>query len=156
MTFEQLNTIFHHLRGKHKQPFTFWYFVDNFYPWKDIVGKKVSKLRSIAELRAFYGTFWHVFLCLPLCFCCCWLLMLLSRMLLFLLYLQSMNSLQLLVSLLWLTSQLYSAFMLLLVFLLLLDPAVVDIPSVPVVSSFGTLLLVLLFASMLWLASPFF
>ncbi len=27
----------------------------NFYPWKDIVGKKVSKLRSIAELRAFYG-----------------------------------------------------------------------------------------------------
>ncbi len=25
--------------------------VDNFYPWKDIVGKKVSKLRSIAELR---------------------------------------------------------------------------------------------------------
>jgi hypothetical protein len=29
--------------------------VDNFYPWKDIVGKKVSKLRSIAELRAFYG-----------------------------------------------------------------------------------------------------
>ncbi len=35
--------------------FTFWYCVDNFYPWKDIVGKKVSKLRSIAELRAFYG-----------------------------------------------------------------------------------------------------
>jgi len=29
--------------------------VNNFYPWKDIVGKKVSKLRSIAELRAFYG-----------------------------------------------------------------------------------------------------
>jgi hypothetical protein len=26
-----------------------------FYPWKDIVGKKVSKLRSIAELRAFYA-----------------------------------------------------------------------------------------------------
>ncbi len=25
------------------------------YPWKDIVGKKVSKLRSIAELRAFDG-----------------------------------------------------------------------------------------------------
>ncbi len=29
--------------------------MDNFYTWKDIVGKKVSKLRSIAELRAFYG-----------------------------------------------------------------------------------------------------
>ncbi len=26
------------------------------YLWKDIVGKKVSKLRFIAELRAFYGT----------------------------------------------------------------------------------------------------
>ncbi len=55
MTFEHLNTIFHHVRGKHKQPFTFWYCVDNFYPWKDIVGKKVSKWRSITELRAFYG-----------------------------------------------------------------------------------------------------
>ncbi len=31
--------------------------VDKFYPWKDIIGKKVSKLRSIAELRAFYGRF---------------------------------------------------------------------------------------------------
>jgi hypothetical protein len=51
MTFEHLNTIFHHVRGKHKQPFTFWYCVDNFYPWKDIVGKKVLKLRSIAVLR---------------------------------------------------------------------------------------------------------
>jgi hypothetical protein len=56
MTFEHLNTIFHHVRGKHKQPFTFLYCVDSFYPWKDIVEKKVSKLRSIAELRAFYGT----------------------------------------------------------------------------------------------------
>jgi hypothetical protein len=55
MTYEHLNTIFHLVRGKHKQPFTFWYCVDNFYPWKDIVGKKVSKLGSIAELRAFYG-----------------------------------------------------------------------------------------------------
>ncbi len=27
----------------------------NFYLWKDIVGKKVSKLKSTAELRAFYG-----------------------------------------------------------------------------------------------------
>jgi hypothetical protein len=43
MTFEHLNTIFHHVRGKLKQPFTFWYCVDNFYPWKDIVGKKVPK-----------------------------------------------------------------------------------------------------------------
>ncbi len=34
----------------------FWYCVNNFYTWKDIVRKKVSKLRSIAELRAFYGT----------------------------------------------------------------------------------------------------
>ncbi len=55
MTFEHLNTNFHHVRGKNKQPFTFWYCVDNFYPWKDIVGKKVSKWRSIAELKAFYG-----------------------------------------------------------------------------------------------------
>ena len=55
MTFKHLNTIFHHVTGKHNQPFTFWYCVDNFYPWKDIVGKKVSKLRSIAELRAFDG-----------------------------------------------------------------------------------------------------
>ncbi len=56
MTFEHLNTIFHHVRGKHMQPFTFRYCVDNFYPWKDIVGIKVSKLRSIAGLRAFYGS----------------------------------------------------------------------------------------------------
>ncbi len=48
--FEHLNTFFHHAGGKHKQPFTFWYCVDNFYPWKDIIGKKVLKLRSIAEL----------------------------------------------------------------------------------------------------------
>jgi hypothetical protein len=36
----------------------FLYCVFNFYPWKDtsIVGKKLSKLRSIAELRAFYGS----------------------------------------------------------------------------------------------------
>jgi hypothetical protein len=27
-----------------------------FYLWRDIVGKKVSKVRSIAKLRAFYGT----------------------------------------------------------------------------------------------------
>ncbi len=54
MTFEHLNTIFHHLRGKQKQPVTFWYCVDSFYPWKDIVGKKVSKLRAIVEVRAFY------------------------------------------------------------------------------------------------------
>ncbi len=44
------NTKFHLDRWKQKQPFTFWYCVDNIYPWKDIVGKKVSKLRSIAEL----------------------------------------------------------------------------------------------------------
>ncbi len=56
MTFEHLNSSFHHVRGKHKQPFTFWYCVDNFYPWKDIIGKKVSKLRFIAEPRVFYGT----------------------------------------------------------------------------------------------------
>ncbi len=36
--------------------FTFWYCVHNFYPWKYIVRNKVSNLRSIAELRAFYGT----------------------------------------------------------------------------------------------------
>ncbi len=55
MTFEFFNTKFHRDRWKQKQSFTFWYCVDNFYPWKDIVGKKVSKLRSIAKLRAFYG-----------------------------------------------------------------------------------------------------
>jgi len=32
----------------------------NFYLWKDIVGKKVLKLRSIAKLRAFYGN--HILL----------------------------------------------------------------------------------------------
>ncbi len=41
---------------KAKAAFYFLYCVDNFYPWKDIIGKKVSKLRSIAEHRAFYGT----------------------------------------------------------------------------------------------------
>ncbi len=55
MTFEFFISKFHRARWKQKQPFTFWYCVDNFYPWKDIVGKKVSKVRSIAELRAFYG-----------------------------------------------------------------------------------------------------
>ncbi len=59
MTFEYLNTKFHRDRWKQKQSIDFWYCVDNFYPWKDIVGKKVSKLRFIAELKAFYGTaFW--------------------------------------------------------------------------------------------------
>jgi hypothetical protein len=48
---------FHRARWKQKQSFTFWNCVDNCYLWKDIVRKKVSKLRSIAELRAFYGTF---------------------------------------------------------------------------------------------------
>ncbi len=48
-------TKFHRARWKQRQPFTFWYCVDNFYPWKDLVGKMVSKLRSIAELGAFYG-----------------------------------------------------------------------------------------------------
>jgi hypothetical protein len=57
MTFEHLKTIFHYVKGKHKQPFTFWYCVDKFYPWKDIVGKKVSKLKPIAELWAFHGIF---------------------------------------------------------------------------------------------------
>ncbi len=56
MTFEYFNTKFHRDRWKQKQPFTIWYCVDIFYPWKDIVGKKVSKLRSNAELRAFFGT----------------------------------------------------------------------------------------------------
>ncbi len=56
MTLEFFTTKFHRARWKQKQSFTFWYCVDNFYPWKDIVGKKGSKLRSIAELRAFYGT----------------------------------------------------------------------------------------------------
>jgi hypothetical protein len=50
MTFEHLNTIFYHVRNC----------VDNLYPWKDIAGKKVSKLRSIAELRAFYGNMQYI------------------------------------------------------------------------------------------------
>jgi hypothetical protein len=53
MTFEYFNTKLHRDRWKQKLSFTFWYCVDSFYPWKDIVGKKVSKLRSIAELREF-------------------------------------------------------------------------------------------------------
>jgi hypothetical protein len=56
MTCEYLYTIITHARVKYKQPFTIWYCIDNFYSWKDIVGKKVSKLRSIAKLRAFGGT----------------------------------------------------------------------------------------------------
>ncbi len=52
MIFEYFNTKFHCDRCKQ---FTFWYCVNIFYPWKDIVGKKVSKLRFIAGLRAFYG-----------------------------------------------------------------------------------------------------
>jgi len=55
MIFALIDTKFHQARWKQKRPFTFWYCVDNFYPWEDIVGKKVSKLRSIAELRALYG-----------------------------------------------------------------------------------------------------
>ena len=55
MTFEYLYTIITHARVKHKQPFSIGYCVDNFYYWKDIEGKKVSKLRYIAELRAFDG-----------------------------------------------------------------------------------------------------
>ncbi len=55
MTFEFFTTKFYRARRKQKQPYIFLYCVDNFYFWKDIVGKKVSKLRSIAELRAFYG-----------------------------------------------------------------------------------------------------
>ncbi len=71
MTFEHFNTIFHHVRGKHKQYFTFGYCADNFYPWKDIVGKKVSKLMSIAELigrftvkslRTFWPRFWEIWM----------------------------------------------------------------------------------------------
>ncbi len=61
MTLEFFTTKFHRAGWKQKQPFTFWCCVDNFYPWKDIVGIKVSKLRSIAELRAFYGMFFSVY-----------------------------------------------------------------------------------------------
>jgi hypothetical protein len=46
MTFEYFNTKSHRDRWKQKQPFTFWYCFVNFYPWKDIVGKKMSKLRA--------------------------------------------------------------------------------------------------------------
>ncbi len=51
MTFEFFTTKFHRARWQQKEPFTFGYCVNNFYPWKDIVGKKVWKLRSIAELH---------------------------------------------------------------------------------------------------------
>ncbi len=41
-----------------ESPFNFFWVVDNnFSPWENIVRKKVSKLRSIAELRAFDGIF---------------------------------------------------------------------------------------------------
>jgi hypothetical protein len=35
------------------QQFTFCHSIDNGSPWEDIIRKKVSKLRSIAELRVF-------------------------------------------------------------------------------------------------------
>ncbi len=54
--FEYFNTKFLCDRWKQKQPFTFWYCVGNFYPWKVIIGEKMSKLRSLAELGAFHGT----------------------------------------------------------------------------------------------------
>ncbi len=57
MTFEFFTTKFQHATWKQTQPVTFCYCVDNFIPWKDIIGKKVSKLRLIAELRAFYGRY---------------------------------------------------------------------------------------------------
>jgi hypothetical protein len=44
------------------QQFTNCHYIDKFSPWEDIVSKKVSKLRSIAELRAFDGTFESGFL----------------------------------------------------------------------------------------------
>jgi hypothetical protein len=53
MTSEHLNTIFLHVRGKHKQLFTFW---GQLLSLERYHRKKVSKLRSIAELRAFSGT----------------------------------------------------------------------------------------------------
>jgi hypothetical protein len=62
MTFKYFNTKLQHARLKAKAAFYFWYCVDNLYPWKDIVGKKVSKLWSIAELRAFYGSLYTMFL----------------------------------------------------------------------------------------------
>ncbi len=40
---------------KNLQQFTFCHYIDNCSPWEDIIRKKVSKLRSIAELRAFDG-----------------------------------------------------------------------------------------------------
>ncbi len=40
---------------KAKAAFYFLILCRQLLSWKDIVGKKVSKLRSIAELRAFYG-----------------------------------------------------------------------------------------------------
>jgi hypothetical protein len=45
------------------QQFTFCHYIDNYSPWediKDIIRKKVSKLRSIAELRAFDGMFYKL------------------------------------------------------------------------------------------------
>ncbi len=36
------NTKLHRDRWKQKKPFTFWYCVDNFYPWKDIVDVEVK------------------------------------------------------------------------------------------------------------------
>ncbi len=51
---------YHFLCGREKKLAAIYllslYTVDNFSPWDDIGRKKMSKLRSIAVLRAFDGT----------------------------------------------------------------------------------------------------
>ncbi len=43
-------------KRKHKNLFNYWQNFGNFYPYKDIIIKKVLKLRSIAKLVAFDGS----------------------------------------------------------------------------------------------------
>ncbi len=54
--------------GREKKFAAFYqcHYINNFSPWEDIVRKKVLKLRSIAELRAFDGISKskNLFLCL--------------------------------------------------------------------------------------------
>jgi hypothetical protein len=60
MTFEYFNTNSTVLDESESSHLLFDIVPTTFIPGKDIVGKKVSKLRSIAELRAFYGILGNV------------------------------------------------------------------------------------------------
>jgi hypothetical protein len=56
MTFEHLNTIFHHVRGKHSSLLLFD-IVSTILSLERYRRKKGVEVRFIAELKAFYGTY---------------------------------------------------------------------------------------------------